>query len=473
MKTCVIYSRVSSELQDVENSISAQVKACQEYAQKKGFTVKEIFTDKAESGKSSKRPEFQRMISEAKKREFDVILIHKFDRFARNREDAVTYKALLRKHKIELYSVTEQLSDDLYGRLIEGILEVTAEFYSFNLALETKKGQREVFEKGFYPGGLAPYGYKFEKINNNGTIHSKLKIIPEEASVIQELFQLASEGILSGDLILFLNNSQLKPRGISTAWSVNTLRYLLRNKIYIGVSKFDKTEKEDIWPAIISKELFFKVQNVRKSNQGVKANSLVYPLSGLIYCSFCNNKLFGTSCEKGKMKYYRCSGYIQKRECPCKCTQINAAKIEKKVKEIIIDTFQHCDFSIKSPEPIAYKENKELLKKKLTFEKEKQNIITAITKGIDPDLFKEKLENIKRETQKIEKILSEEKNKDNQKKINIKTINKMKELIPLLTPKELKEFYKSFLRIEFNLKKKQGIIELKTPFYIEPIEFVL
>jgi site-specific DNA recombinase len=139
-----LYVRVSTEEQAQEGlSIDAQLKALQQYCRERQYLIVETFVDAGESARTDKRPGFQRMIAMAKQRPkpFDLILVHKMDRFARNREDSAVYKALLRKELgIDVISKTERFDDTPTGKPTEGITEVFAEFYSANLAHEVLKG---------------------------------------------------------------------------------------------------------------------------------------------------------------------------------------------------------------------------------------------------------------------------------------------------------------------------------------------
>lgn len=145
MQRAALYIRVSTEDQ-AEYSPTAQRKALLDYAGRNDMVVDQehIYIDEGFSGRTArKRPAFMRMISDAKSKPkpFDVILVHKFDRFARNREDSVVYKSLLRsKCGIKVISITEQLEDDKFSIILESMLEAMAEYYSINLSEEVKKG---------------------------------------------------------------------------------------------------------------------------------------------------------------------------------------------------------------------------------------------------------------------------------------------------------------------------------------------
>jgi len=143
-----IYARVSSDKQDVDLSISAQLKSLREYADRNSHEIVKEFIDEAESGKTSDRPAFKEMISfaRAKNPPFEAILVWKLNRFARSRQDSVLYKALLRKNNVQIISINEPLDDTPTGRMLEGIIETIDEFYSANLGQDIIRGMRENVE---------------------------------------------------------------------------------------------------------------------------------------------------------------------------------------------------------------------------------------------------------------------------------------------------------------------------------------
>ncbi|WP_245647991.1 recombinase family protein [Paenibacillus borealis] len=164
----VVYARVSSERQaEKELSIPAQLKAMQQYCQTKGWTIVNEFIEKGKSAKTDDRPEFQRMIAMAKRtnRSFEAILVHKFDRFSRNRDDHVLYKALLKQCGVKVISIVEQTeADSPQDMLLEGMLEVISEFFNANLAVEVRKGMTQNAKQGYNNGGTPPYAYRTEHI---------------------------------------------------------------------------------------------------------------------------------------------------------------------------------------------------------------------------------------------------------------------------------------------------------------------
>ena len=147
-----LYARVSSDRQDVDLSVSAQLRALRDYARKNGYVVAREYVDEAESGRIADRPEFRKMIDAASKTNapFGEILVWKFSRFTRKREHAVAFKSMLRRKGVRVVSITEQADDTPTGKLLEGIIESVDEFYSENLAQEVTRGMREAASRGFW-----------------------------------------------------------------------------------------------------------------------------------------------------------------------------------------------------------------------------------------------------------------------------------------------------------------------------------
>lgn len=160
----VIYARVSSEKQDTDLSISAQLRALREYVARNGHRVVKEFVDEAESRRTTARPAFREMVSLARRpqKPFDAVLVWKYSRFARNREDSIVYKTMLRKNGVQVISITEPFEDTPTGRLLEAMIESLDEFYSANLGEEITRGLRESASRGFYLHSRPPYGYRKE-----------------------------------------------------------------------------------------------------------------------------------------------------------------------------------------------------------------------------------------------------------------------------------------------------------------------
>ena len=154
----VIYARYSSDSQR-EESIDGQIRECTEYAERNGITILGSYVDRALSARTDDRPDFQRMIKDSEKHTFDVVIVWKLDRFARNRYDSAHYKAALRKNGVKVISATEKISEGSEGILMEAVLEGMAEYYSAELSEKVVRGLTENAYKCKFNGGTLPLGY--------------------------------------------------------------------------------------------------------------------------------------------------------------------------------------------------------------------------------------------------------------------------------------------------------------------------
>lgn len=229
MKTVAAYIRVSTEDQ-IEFSPDSQMKALKNYASKNDMILPNdyIFVDEGISGKTTiKRPSFNKMIATAKMKPkpFDAILVWKYSRFARNREDSVVYKSMLRKELgIDVISISEDVGDDKMSVIFEAMIEAMDEYYSINLAEEVKRGMTEKAKRGGILS-IPPFGY---------TIKDGIFVpVPEEAIIIKKVFNdyIQGKGFLK--IAKELNALNIKThRGNSI--ENRTVEYWLNNPTYIG-----------------------------------------------------------------------------------------------------------------------------------------------------------------------------------------------------------------------------------------------
>ena len=223
--TAVIYARYSSDNQR-EESIEGQIRECTAYAEKNGITVIKHYIDRAFSAKTDNRPEFQQMIKDSGKKLFDVVLVWKFDRFARNRFDSANYKMILKKNGVHLISVMEPIAEGSQGILVETLLEGMAEYYSAELSEKVIRGQTENALKGKCTGGTGTIGYK---IDEDKFYH----LDPLTSPLVLEAFQRYDNGEKMVEIVNFLNDKGVRNMqgGKMTHSSVNTM---LKNRRYIG-----------------------------------------------------------------------------------------------------------------------------------------------------------------------------------------------------------------------------------------------
>lgn len=343
MKTAAAYIRVSTEDQ-TEFSPDSQLKAIRKYAKEHDLILPDefIFADEGISGrKTDKRVQFQRMIGTAKlkPKPFDVILLWKFSRFARNREDSIVYKSMLRKQcGIDVVSISEQLSEDKTSVLIEALIEAMDEYYSLNLAEEVRRGMNEKFSRGGVVS-QPPFGYRMQ----DGIF------FPDEtaAPIVQMIFQDYLAGVPVKQIAVKLNDMGIRTRH-GNAWENRTVEYLLTNPVYIGKLRRSKTgDRSDRFheqdecidgqhQPIIMQDVFEAAQAKRadtKKNYRKYARHgqpVQFMLKGLVRCDNCGATL--VMCQSGASKFLQCNNYNRGK---CKVshaisvTKINPVVLEK------------------------------------------------------------------------------------------------------------------------------------------------
>ena len=341
-----LYARVSSDRQDVENSVAAQLRALRDYAEKNGYLVVHEFVDEAESGKVADRPQFQKMLDEAGKARapFKEILVWKFSRFTRKREHAVAFKSMLRRRGIRVVSITEQAEDSATGRLLEGIIESVDEFYSENLAQEVTRGMREAASKGFWMTTFAPYGYKRVHVHDGTKKRPRLELDLPNDGVVRRIFDMALQGRSTLDIAKALNAEGI-PTANAKKWLKTTIHVILTNEAYTGTVVWGSNTKngqppvrvEDAHPAIVSRQEFQRIARMMQSRAPQKVNprriSSPYLLSGLAKCQTCGKSMTAAEAKSGKYTYYICHSLLKRGKGTCKTPRLNAKRFEK----VIVD----------------------------------------------------------------------------------------------------------------------------------------
>ena len=185
MKKAVIYARYSSDNQS-EQSIEGQIRVCNEYAERNNIMIIDSYIDRAMSGTNDRRPEFQRMISDSSKKEWDYVIVYKLDRFSRDKYETVVHRKTLRDNGVKLMSAMENIPDSPEGIILEGLLESMNQYFSAELSQKTKRGMRENRIKGYSQGGKTLYGYRVE--------NKKIVIDEEEAAILRYMFEKYDAG---------------------------------------------------------------------------------------------------------------------------------------------------------------------------------------------------------------------------------------------------------------------------------------
>lgn len=340
----VIYARFSSDMQR-EESIEAQVRACREYATKNRIEIIGEYVDRAKSATTDQRPEFLQMIDDSKEKTFQLVLVHKLDRFSRNRYDSTGYRKKLKRNDVQLVSVLENYDPDSpEGALLESMLEGMNEFYSRNLAREVEKGKRENALKGLHVGGTPPLGYDVDP-------ETRLLVINErEAEAVRTIFSMYLDGFTYGEIFKVLDEGgYTTKRGLK--FGKNSLYSILHNEKYTGVYIYSKSAPKDVdgkrngskyksddeiirvdgvVPQLVTKEDFQRAQERlkrrSKAGAGHKARQ-TYLLSGKVFCGQCGSPYIGNSRKKrpdhpeyvsyrcnNRKKRPRCTGWEIRRE---------------------------------------------------------------------------------------------------------------------------------------------------------------
>ncbi len=316
-----IYARYSSDNQR-EESIDAQIRAINEYAQKNGHTIVKIYTDEARSATTDNRPQFLQMIKDSATGLFNAVIVHKLDRFSRDRYDSAFYKRQLKKNGVKLVSVLENLDDSPESIILESVLEGMAEYYSANLSREVMKGMKETALQCKHNGGTPPLGYDVMPDKTYAVYES-------EASIIRKIFEMYAAGKGYNEIIDTLNAEGCRSKS-GRPFGKNSLHDILRNEKYTGTYIFNRTirktggkrnnhlskSEEDIIrvengiPSIIPKELWNEVTRKMNGNKRARAANSAkdsYLLSGLIFCGECNGGMYGQRKFSGRNKNkYRC-----------------------------------------------------------------------------------------------------------------------------------------------------------------------
>lgn len=407
----------------MDESIDAQIRAIEEYADKNDIKIVNKFIDRAKSATSDKRPAFQEMIKycEADNTGISMVIVHKLDRFSRDKYDSAMYKQKLKVKGIRVVSVLENLDNSPESLILESVIEGMAQYYSANLAREVAKGQKENALKALHNGGDAPLGYDvaFDKT---------YLVNEEEAQAVKIIFDMYVNGYSYSNIIDKLNDLGYKTKR-GNKFGKNSLHGILSNEKYTGVYVFNKTQRKGVngkrnghkqksedeiikveggMPQIIGKDVFIKAQEMmqkRKKAPGSHKATTLYLLTGLIRCGECGHAMQG---NRRKDKYgndyisYRCGCRKQKRD--CKNKEIKRDYLEEFVlteleKHVLNDeAIPALSKELNERLKIKSNNNNEMitnLRSKLEkVNKEIENILNAIMNGIVNNMLKDKLDEL-------------------------------------------------------------------------------
>ncbi|MFR5987426.1 MAG: recombinase family protein [Christensenellales bacterium] len=407
----VIYARYSSDSQR-EESIEGQLRECTAFAEKNGITILRHYIDRAFSAKTDNRPEFQAMIKDSSKKLFDMIIVWKLDRFARNRYDSARYKAQLKKNGVKVVSATETISDGAEGILLESMLEGMAEYYSADLAEKVVRGMTENALKCKYNGGTPPLGYVIDS-------EQYFQIDPLTAPFVLEAFKRYDEGATMTQIRDWLNEKGIKNTRRQEI-TYNSIQHMLNNRRYIGEYSYREVIIPDGIPAIVPKDLFDRVQEKMAKNKKAPARHKAeddYLLTTKLFCGYCGAYLCG---ESGTSRtglvhhYYKCVSVKKKRaEChkkPVKKQWIEDLVVDETMKmvmddkaiEAIVSMLMELQNRESSSLPLYEKELKDT-------EAAIDNMLNAIQQGIFNKSTKARLDELEAAKDELENMIACEK----------------------------------------------------------------
>ena len=431
MKTAVIYARYSSDSQ-TEQSIEGQLRVCEEYAQKNNILILNTYIDRAMTGTNDNRPDFQRMIKDSSRKEWNFILVYKLDRFSRNKYESAIHKKTLKDNGVKVLSAMENIPDTPEGIILESLLEGMNVYYSAELSQKVKRGMRETRLKGFYQGGGLPYGYK--------VVDRKVVIDETKAETVRFMYDSYSKGVTVKTMIAELTAKGILYKG--KPFAPNTVYGILGNEKYSGSYRKDDEIIDNIYPQLIPTDTYQKVREKAEKNKfGKRSVKTVYLLRHKVKCGYCGRPISaetGTARNGEVKRYYKCIGR-KKDNNGCIKTQIPKEFLEEFVSNVIIEKLidtQNIDTIIAE---IMRRQNlnensnlKMLSNEKSRIDRALDNLVTAIENGITSNTTNKRLHDLEKQQEEIERQILIERSK---------TVVKLNE-------RDIRQYYEQALRLE-------------------------
>lgn len=404
----VIYARYSSSGQR-EESIEGQLRECHAYAVKNGFSVVGEYVDKALTGRTDKRPDFQRMLRDSDRGVFKAVILWKTDRFARNRYDSAMYKYRLKKNGVRIYYAKESIPEGPEGIILESVMEGYAEYYSENLSQNIKRGN--------YDSALELKTLGRRVLGLRTGADGRFEINPDTAPIVKRIFEEYAKGDRAKDIIQRLNDEGYKTSH-NGKFNKNSIRRILQNEKYIGVYEYKDIRVENAIPPIVSRELFDKCQKLleRHHRAPAAARDTHFLLTAKLYCGKCGEPMTGDggTSRSGKVyNYYTCNGHRQRK---CDKKRANKEWIENLVvvelmRILSIDDFVETvadlvmEYQAKAKDDSALRA---LEARQKDVERSITNLMAAIEQGIITPTTKSRLVELEAEHERINKGIAKE-----------------------------------------------------------------
>ena len=395
MKKAVIYARYSSDSQ-TEQSIEGQLRVCREYAQSNDILIVDTYIDRAMTGTNDNRAAFQKMLKDSSRKEWQYVLLYKLDRFSRNKFESVIHKKTLKDNGVTILSAMENLTDSPEGRMMETILEGFNQYFSEELMQKVNRGLKESWRKGKATGGQDVFGYD--------VVDKKYVINEYESKIVEEAFLMYSQGYKAVAIAEKFKECGCRRKNGKIV-DQKYLYFILHNKRYTGVVEHQGEIYDNIFPRIISDDLWDKVNSINEENKlapSRKKEIFDYILSGKLVCGDCKHKMGGESgtSHTGNIHYYYICLSRRKKRAKCGTKPVQKQWLE----DMVINATTQMLSSVSNIKAIAQsileihkKETadntalKLIERKRAETVKAQNNIVRAIEQGIITDATKSRL----------------------------------------------------------------------------------
>ena len=362
MNKAVIYARYSAGSGQNDQSIEGQVRECKSFIKKNKLQLVGIYADRHITGRTDRRPEFQKMISDAEAGAFDVLVVYTTDRFSRDKYDSVIYKRKLKNYGVSIRYAAENIPEGPEGVLLESLMEGWAQYYSEELSRKILRGMHDAALKKKSTGSTVPIGYRIGQ-------DRRYEVDPDVAPHVIHAFEMFLEGATFADISRYFGEHDIRT-GRGNLHNGQAIRRLLTSKRYIGEYKWSDVTIEDGMPAIVPEDLFYMVQQKIEKNQRRRPPSAEYYLSGKLFCGICGSNykgVSGTSHTGQKHYYYKCTG----NDCPVPnlparafesfiASEVADALLDPEALDIIVQKL--CDYQKEDSPPASADPQKRLAK---------------------------------------------------------------------------------------------------------------
>lgn len=419
MRKAVVYARYSCDGQN-EQSIEGQLRVCKEFAERNDILIIDTYIDRAMTGTNDARPNFQKMLSDSEKGDWEIVIVYALDRFGRNSTDVAINKYRLKKNNKILLSATEITSTNvdgttnLGGILMENVLIGVAEYYSVELRQKVNRGLRESWSKGQTTGGKTIFGYNV--VDKHCVINEK------EAAILVELFTKYSQGYtVTAIEKIFKEKGYRRKNG--DLLRERFMYRLLHDQRYIGIVEHQGVVYDKIFPRIIPQDLWQSVSEIVDENRlapSRKKEVYDFILSGKLVCGDCKHRMIGISgtSKTGEPHYYYACQSKQKENKLCKMKPIRKQPLEDGVIELTmrllrennnIQKIAEAIYIIHKNETADNSSLKLLEHNRREAVRAQNNIIKAIEQGIITDSTKTRLSELEITIAQIDIEINKEK----------------------------------------------------------------